>query len=79
MARTKVTREQFEILENKSFDTVIVKHTPTGARFTAYPGRQAFSSENLGRAGDVLDNGDEYHEEDIRAGALEVLREHEKP
>jgi len=69
MAGTKVTREQFEIL------TDAVVHTPTGARFSAYPGRPEISQENLGRAGDRLENGDDYRPEDVRAMAKQLLRE----
>jgi hypothetical protein len=68
MAGTKVTREQFEILE----DAVI--HTPTGARFSAYPGRPEISNINWGRAGDLLENGDEYRREDVQGMAAQLLR-----
>ena len=69
MAGTKVTREQFEILENS------VVHKPTGARFTAYPGRPEIDRENVGRAGDVLENGDDYRLDEIRDIAALLLRE----
>jgi hypothetical protein len=60
-----VTRAQFEISKNK------VVHKPTGARFTAYPGRPEIATENLGRAGGRLENGDDYRPEDVRAMAAE--------
>ena len=69
MAGTKVTREQFEILDDH------VVHTPTGARFFAYSGSPAISYENLGRVGDRLENGDDYRPEDVRAMAAQLLRE----
>jgi hypothetical protein len=69
MAGTKMTREQFQI-----FDDHVV-HTPTGARFNAYPRRPEIASENLGRAGDRLENGDDYRPEDVRAVAAQLLRE----
>ena len=69
MAGTEVTRTQFEILDDH------VVHTPTGARFFAYSGSPAISYENLGRAGDRLENGDDYRPEDVRAVAAQLLRE----
>jgi hypothetical protein len=69
MAGTKVTREQFRI-----FDDHVV-HTPTAARFNAYTRRPEIASENLGRAGDRLENGDDYRPEDVRAVAAQLLRE----
>lgn len=63
MAGTKITPEQFEIQDSG------VRHTPTGARFSAYPGRSDFSTVNWGRAGDILPNGDDYRPADILAMA----------
>jgi hypothetical protein len=63
MTVTKVTPEQFEIQDSA------VLHTPTGARFFAYPGQSQFSNANWGRAGDVLPSGDDYRREDIRVMA----------
>jgi hypothetical protein len=60
----KVTREQFQT-------EVKVTHIPTGAWFTA-------GYENMGRAGDVLENGDDYSPNEVRAMAAHLLREHEK-
>jgi hypothetical protein len=68
MEGTKVTREQFEVLENK------VIHTPTGAWFSAYAGRPEIANENSGRAGRRLENGDDYRPEDVRAMAAQLLR-----
>lgn len=68
MAGTQVTREQFEI----SLDAVV--HTPTGARFSAYRGRPEISNINWGRAGDVLENGEDYRREEVRAIAEQLLR-----
>ena len=69
VAWTQVTREQFQI-----FDDHVV-HTPTGARFNAYPRQPEIASESLGQAGDRLENGDDYRPGDIRAVAAELLRE----
>jgi hypothetical protein len=64
MAMKKVTREQFEI-------EVKVTHIPTDAWFTT-------GYENMGRAGNVLENGDDYSPNEVRAMAAQLLREHEK-
>ena len=69
MAGTEVTREQFQILKDH------VVHTPTGARFNAYPGRAEIATENLGRAGDRLENGDDYSPDEVRTTAAQLLRE----
>jgi hypothetical protein len=63
-----VTREQFEILQD------VVIHKPTGARFSAHPGRQEIAFLNWGRAGDLLENGDDYRREDVHAMAEQLLR-----
>ena len=68
MAGAKVTGEQFEISEDK------VSHIPTGAWFIAYPGRPEIANRNWGRAGDLLDNGDEHRRADILAMAQQLLR-----
>ena len=52
MARTEVTREQFKASKDELSGTVKVTHIPTGAWFTS-------SHENIGQAGDVLENGDD--------------------
>ena len=67
MARAKVTSEQFEISEDK------VSHIPTGAWFIACPGRPEIANRNWGRAGDLLDNGDE-HRRAVLAMAQQLLR-----
>ena len=69
MAWTQVTREQFQIFDDH------VEHTPTGARFNAYPRSPEIASENMGRAGDRLENGDDYRLNDIRTVAAQLLRE----
>jgi hypothetical protein len=68
MAGTKVTGEQFEISEDK------VTHIPTGAWFIAHPGRPEIANRNWGRAGDLLETGDEYRRADILAMARQLLR-----
>ena len=69
MAGTKVTREQFEVLEDR------IVHIPTGARFDFYPERpEKFSTINWGRAGAILENGDDYRPVDVRAVAEQLLR-----
>jgi hypothetical protein len=68
MAGTKVRPEQFEISEDK------VTHVPTGAWLIAHRGRAEIANRNWGRAGDLLDNGDEYRRADILAMAQHLLR-----
>ena len=69
MAWTNVTREQFQIFDDH------VEHTPTGARFNAYPRQPDIASENLGQADYRLENGDDYRIADIRTVAAQLLRE----
>jgi hypothetical protein len=69
MAGTKATPQQFEVLEDR------IIHVPTGARFNFYPRRpEKFSTISWGRAGDVLENGDDYRPVDVRAMAEQLLR-----
>lgn len=67
MARTRVTEDQFRVDENG------VTHTPTNARWTAYPGRPEPSVINWGMVGSVLPNGDDYWREDVEPIALKLL------
>lgn len=57
-----------------------VRHLPTGATFSTYryddPELVGSSiNENLARAGDRLANGDDYSPAEIRAIAVQLLRE----
>ncbi len=72
MAMKKVTREQFEISENKRSRTVKVIHIPTGAWI------DDAGHENMDRAGRRLENGDDYSPNEVRAMALELLRRAQK-
>ena len=71
---TAVDRTQFDIKND-----VQVVHKPTGARFSTYPYDHPKDVEiqflNWGRAGDRLENGDDYEREDVRRVAHELLRE----
>jgi hypothetical protein len=69
MTHTKVMREQFDEREHE------VIHKPTGAGCSAYPGRPEITSENKGRTGNVLENGDCYSWEEVRAIAAQLLRD----
>jgi hypothetical protein len=69
MPGTKVTADQFRLEENE------VAHVPTGARWTAYPGRHEPHLESLGTLGSVLKNGDDYRKDDVLPFALKLLRE----
>lgn len=63
-----VLREQFELGEDE------VVHIPTGARFWAYPEIAEPHGVNWNRAGDILDNGDQYEQEEIREIAVALLK-----
>jgi hypothetical protein len=63
-----VSTEQFEFGEDE------VTHIPTGARFVAYPEIADPHIVNWGKAGDILDNGEEYERGEIMAMALDILR-----
>jgi hypothetical protein len=71
MPNTKVTPEQFK------WDGKRLLHEPTGARFSwAYPKSESFDLHyNWGRAGDILGNGDDYSQEEVKRVAMEILME----
>ena len=69
---TKVTRDQFEVLHNE------IRHKPTGASFTSYPGRDKdISHVNWSRCGDVLPNGEDYSRDDVGKIAAMLMAEQE--
>ena len=72
---SEVTREQFEFIHDTK-----VRHTPTGAIVLTLPYKNPEDTantviENLGRAGEVLPDGEEYSPGEIRAIAITLLRE----
>lgn len=67
MTRTRVTEDQFRVDENE------VTHTPTNARWSAYPGRPEPAVYSPGMLGSVLPNGDDYWREDVEPIALKLL------
>jgi hypothetical protein len=69
MPSTRVSPEQFEVKND------VVIHTPSGAKFTAYPGYAEPHNVNWGKCGDVLANGDDYGREDVYQWAKKLLRE----
>jgi hypothetical protein len=71
MPNTKVTREQFE------WNGRHLTHKPTNARFSwAYPKSESFDLHyNWGRAGDVLENREDYSQEEVKKVAMEILME----
>lgn len=72
MPYTKVSRDQFKVSRNK------VRHEPTGAEFTSYPGRDTeISGINWGRCGDVLPNGEDYSRDDVGKIAAMLMAEQE--
>ena len=69
MPSTRVSPEQFEVKND------VVIHTPSGAKFTAYPGYAEPHNVNWGKCGDVLANGDDYRREDVYQWAKKLLSE----
>jgi hypothetical protein len=70
MSYTTVTRGQFEVTRNE------VKHKPTGATFTSYPGLdKVICSVKWGKCGSVLPSGENYSCEDVEAMARSLMRE----
>lgn len=67
MTRTRVAEDQFKVEENG------VIHAPTGARWTAYPGRPEPHLYSPGMIGSVLPNGEDYRREDVETIALKLL------
>jgi hypothetical protein len=67
MPGTPVKHEQFAL----EGDDVV--HTPTGARFTAYPGIARPHTVNWGRCGEVLPNGDDYRRDEVGRMATDIL------
>lgn len=63
----KPTPEEFEVKGD------VVTHNPTGASWTASPGRPEASWHNRGNLGDVLKNGDDYWPDEVKAIALQLL------
>jgi hypothetical protein len=63
-ALSKVSRDQYEV------DGLVVKHMPTGARFSA-----GSDVVHWGTAGEATPKGEEYPRDEVMAMALEILRE----
>jgi hypothetical protein len=51
-----------------------IRHKPTGAFFSVDPGQIYPKSVNWGRAGDLLENSDDYDRNEIQKVAMELLR-----
>jgi hypothetical protein len=66
MPRTRVAESQYEATESE------VVHTPTGARFTWYPGatQDHYNRFDVGQLGSVLPNGEDYDPGEVKAGAI---------
>ena len=69
MPRVNASIDQFRRSGDK------VYHTPTGAWWSAYVGQAHPTSMHTGLLGEVLDDGDEYNEEEVQRFALCMLRE----
>jgi hypothetical protein len=70
MSYTAVTRDQFEVTRNE------VRHKPTGATFTSYPGlEKVISSVKWGSCGLMLPSGENYSCEEVEALANVLMAE----
>jgi hypothetical protein len=68
MPYTNVTGDQFEVRPNE------VRHRPTGASFTSYPGlRKIISGVNWGRCGERLPSGEDYSRDEVEAVAKTLM------
>jgi hypothetical protein len=67
--RVRPAREEFEIKENE------VLHKPTNATWTAYPGVGEPHLFRRSMLGSVLQNGDDYREDEVTAMARTLLAE----
>ena len=63
------SESEFEVEENE------VVHKPTGASWSAYPGRPEPANYRPSLLGSVLRNGDDYREHEVEAIALRLLRD----
>ena len=52
-----------------------VKHVPTKATFSAYPGGVDIATCLMGHLGSVLPNGDDYNEESVWAIARQLMKD----
>jgi hypothetical protein len=70
MSYTAVTRDQFEVTRNE------VRHRPTGALFTSYPGLdKVIASVKWGKCGRVLPSGENYSSDEVEAMARTLMLE----
>jgi hypothetical protein len=70
MSYTAVTRDQFEVTRNE------VRHRPTGAAFTSYPGLdKVICSVKWGKCGSMLPSGETYSRDDVEALARSLISE----
>jgi len=71
-ARTKVTRDQFEVRDD------LIVHTPTGAEFTPHSKREESLLVWTGEIGRRLSSGAIYQYDDVLAVMKTVWRERSK-
>lgn len=73
---TKPTKDQFEFPDPEQ---LTVRHKPTGASFSSYryedPEQTNIHHLNWGKAGDVLESGEDYDRDEVIALADELLKE----
>lgn len=65
--RVKPTEAEFVVLDDE------VKHIPTGAIWSAYPGHREASHYRPVMLGSVLPNGDDYRPDEVKVIALHLL------
>jgi hypothetical protein len=58
----------YAIVETSQFSVTAegIAHKPTGAKFLPYAGERYTGKFCLGQSGNVLENGDEYRENEVR-------------
>jgi hypothetical protein len=70
MSYNAVTRDQFEVTRNE------VRHKPTGASFTSYPGLdRVICNVKWGKCGQVLPSGEDYSCEEVEVMARSLMLE----
>ena len=69
MPRKIPAEDEFDVRENE------VEHKPTGATWTAYPGRPEPANYRRAMLGSVLPNGDDYREHEVAEIAYRLLRD----
>lgn len=70
MPMIRVSEDQFEVSDYE------IKHTPTGYTFMPSPGDPHSGSTREGDLGNVLENGDDYWPDDVKAMMRQLWMRH---